>query len=926
MSYNTRNPIGSTDPRDLFDNAHNFDIAVNNLTVDHWVDRFGASRKTLSAYGRDADLVISLIRDTGNEAIQNLGYFVPVPYAAGISVTVPNLTVIGPDGNIYAAHAGILPFTTAAWNAEQWYPIQTTANTAGLQMFTTKGEASAAATVLSNGQFVEVAKDESRQDDRVLYKVVAGALVFFANLDQLKNDLRDTTKGAVINGAIVGYQNDYTKPATLADVVSRNYPLGTVFTTADTGAKFVVSANAPGVASAYYATIAAGKYAVAVDMYPQRAMGNIGMFSTFSSAVLTDYDIVQNSIYDNSSQRLVLTHSKKVGVNETGALSVHAFDGVTAGAELFNIKDIPAGHFSYTALQRKGADLWLWFQHYTANASGPRGIGRIKVAAGSTAELVIPNVVTGSGHSALMMGAYGTDGIWFVTPGAGSVRKYVKFADIETGVFNPIALADKAIDAATGTYYYQTMYNADNRWSFLTGQVGNSSRNEADGLITTYDGTTGALNSFDINIPESAAPLGYYEPQGMFTRWNGKSYDVYVVYASDTSKSVLALLHVNATNANAPPVVTQLGMKIGWRERLGTLLTPAAPGPVASTFELNRSVVTKGAIYVGSDNYGKSSETRADPMQFSVRQSFGYNTGRIQGEIAMGRQETVVRWIPSGDTVFEQQLAASLRYLKDGVEKTEEMTFSKTFGLCVGHGDRIPNSYVTGGRWGLFKNSGFQSNEKVVGFSALYSGGSTAASFLSYVQNGVGLDLATTSQGNGLKLGSVTIPAAPNDSTITNPQTWLFLNGTDVRPGVDNSVNCGTASIRWKQMYAGAGAINTSDGREKTAPTPIDDAVLDAWGKVQIIAFQWLQSLRNKGDDARWHFGVIAQNVRDTFLACGIDGAKYGLLCYDEWAATQEVAAGNRWGIRPDQCYFLEAAYQRRRADRIEARLNAAGL
>ena len=116
--------------------------------------------------------------------------------------------------------------------------------------------------------------------------------------------------------------------------------------------------------------------------------------------------------------------------------------------------------------------------------------------------------------------------------------------------------------------------------------------------------------------------------------------------------------------------------------------------------------------------------------------------------------------------------------------------------------------------------------------------------------------------------------------------------------------------------------------------------MLDAWGDVQIIAFQWLESIRNKGeDDARWHFGVIAQQVRDAFVARGLDGTRYGLLCYDEWGDEFEdvidgegnktgeqrlvLVAGNRWGIRADQCLFLEAAYQRRRCDRIEARLLA---
>lgn len=99
----------------------------------------------------------------------------------------------------------------------------------------------------------------------------------------------------------------------------------------------------------------------------------------------------------------------------------------------------------------------------------------------------------------------------------------------------------------------------------------------------------------------------------------------------------------------------------------------------------------------------------------------------------------------------------------------------------------------------------------------------------------------------------------------------------------DNTQPLGNASKRWSVVYAGTGAINTSDAREKTAPLPITDAVLDAWGDVQLIAFQWLESIRAKGDGARWHFGVIAQQVRDAFAAHGLDGTLYGLLCYDEW-------------------------------------------
>ena len=45
MTYNTGNPLGSTDPMDLYDNAQNFDNAINGNSRT-WKDRFGVDRYT----------------------------------------------------------------------------------------------------------------------------------------------------------------------------------------------------------------------------------------------------------------------------------------------------------------------------------------------------------------------------------------------------------------------------------------------------------------------------------------------------------------------------------------------------------------------------------------------------------------------------------------------------------------------------------------------------------------------------------------------------------------------------------------------------------------------------------------------------------------------------------------------------------------
>lgn len=165
---------------------------------------------------------------------------------------------------------------------------------------------------------------------------------------------------------------------------------------------------------------------------------------------------------------------------------------------------------------------------------------------------------------------------------------------------------------------------------------------------------------------------------------------------------------------------------------------------------------------------------------------------------------------------------------------------------------------------------------------------------------------------------------------------WRYDASGHHRPHVDNGYNIGTAAFRAATLFAGTGTINTSDAREKTTPEAIDDAVLDAWADVSPVAYRWLASVAAKGDFARTHFGLIAQQVKDAFEAHALDATRYGLLCHDTWGdafepvfnegdeevgSVQVLWSGDRWGLRADQCMFVEAAYQRRRMERLEARM-----
>ena len=153
-------------------------------------------------------------------------------------------------------------------------------------------------------------------------------------------------------------------------------------------------------------------------------------------------------------------------------------------------------------------------------------------------------------------------------------------------------------------------------------------------------------------------------------------------------------------------------------------------------------------------------------------------------------------------------------------------------------------------------------------------------------------------------------------------------------PTTNGYFDLGIAVLRWKEVFATTGTINTSDERLKDNIAVIPDTVLDAWGEVGWYQYQFKDAIEEKGEaKARLHTGTIAQRIKSVFETHGLDAFRYGLLCYDEWDADSAVRdekgnilqparpAGNQYSLRYEEALCMEAAYQRRRADRLEERI-----
>ncbi len=179
-----------------------------------------------------------------------------------------------------------------------------------------------------------------------------------------------------------------------------------------------------------------------------------------------------------------------------------------------------------------------------------------------------------------------------------------------------------------------------------------------------------------------------------------------------------------------------------------------------------------------------------------------------------------------------------------------------------------------------------------------YQAGSNASQSL-LASNSIAIgDGAYTTGDNAVAIGS-SVSSPANIFTVCNSAHTFF------RPGSDNVTALGGPSNRWSVVYAATGAINTSDERQKQQIKPIDAAALRAWAKVEYCQYKFNDAVEKKGAGARWHFGLIAQRVKEAFESEGLNAFEYGVLCHDTWED------GDRYGIRYEEALALECAYLR---------------
>lgn len=137
--------------------------------------------------------------------------------------------------------------------------------------------------------------------------------------------------------------------------------------------------------------------------------------------------------------------------------------------------------------------------------------------------------------------------------------------------------------------------------------------------------------------------------------------------------------------------------------------------------------------------------------------------------------------------------------------------------------------------------------------------------------------------GSDVTVSGTIIPTAVTTSNIASTGNLTFAaNGTNrivynhsnnsLEPSTDTGQKLGRSGVRWLELWASNGVIQTSDEREKANLQP-SQIGLDFVNALEPVSWTW-----REGDDQRTHHGLGAQSVERVADALGVD---FGGIIHD---------------------------------------------
>jgi len=169
---------------------------------------------------------------------------------------------------------------------------------------------------------------------------------------------------------------------------------------------------------------------------------------------------------------------------------------------------------------------------------------------------------------------------------------------------------------------------------------------------------------------------------------------------------------------------------------------------------------------------------------------------------------------------------------------------------------------------------------------------------------------------DGSTVGSIGSNGGNLTISGTTNKAGLYFSGNKISPMLsntrdDNEIDLGGATFRFKDIYATNGTIQTSDINEKQDIEDLSEAEtrVAVAAKGLLKKYRWKSAVADKGDDARIHFGIMAQDLQQAFSAEGLDAGDYGMFISTTWTDETTGEEKTRLGVRYNELLaFIIAA------------------
>jgi hypothetical protein len=313
-------------------------------------------------------------------------------------------------------------------------------------------------------------------------------------------------------------------------------------------------------------------------------------------------------------------------------------------------------------------------------------------------------------------------------------------------------------------------------------------------------------------------------------------------------------------------------------------------GNLVSGYDAGRNITTGGNnTYIGSYS-GRDNQTA------SYNTYVGYNCGHL---ISTGAKNTIIGNYSGNEGGLDIRTSSNNIVLSDG-DGNPRGVFDNSGNFLVG------KTSTGAGAGAELRADGqivaYRSNNRVAYLNRVGSDG-IITQFLKD-NNIVG------------QIGSIVASGASRLYLGNSETNLVFNNGVpEIYPANsngskrDNAVDLGNATARFDDIRATNGTIQTSDRNEKQDIEELSEAEQ----RVAVVAkglmrkFRWKDSVAKKGDNARTHFGIIAQDLQDAFTAEGLDAGDYAMFISDTWwekeISVDAIEADEENGIEAQDAY-----------------------